>query len=433
MSTFRIAQTSSGQIRPIDARVALVRGRLIALAREHRGELLAKRVASTYADPEAVQGSDTTDWYTDLDGTPEPLNMLSEAVREEVLNEVGALRADLEGLADELEQTRAGVGDARFIRAATRIPDNESYIYVVGGAPVLIGWGHRAAVVGSAPVAAGRWMPSRPPMGDADGIGAAQAAPTVPVSTPVVLAGASIVPLPWLAWLLWLIFLLLLFAIVWLMLSACSAGWPGTTLAERLGLLNRCPGRTAVAMVLVTSEEDRARDLRNRIGEAERVLARDARQCRVDRIREARAGALPPVAPVQPAMDDIDQRIADAGGQSGAFQIILDWDGPADLDVHVDCGNDRIYFGNKRGCSGGELDVDANFNENMENPIENVVWDNIPPPGNYRVEVQNYDNNGDPRTAIPFRVVVRQGDRETVHEGRASPGGILRVTDVQVP
>ncbi len=99
--------------------------------------------------------------------------------------------------------------------------------------------------------------------------------------------------------------------------------------------------------------------------------------------------------------DSIAERVKKAGGkvEGAALRVSLSWFNFDDLDLHVHepaggrfvgVGN-RIFFGNKRGSTGGVLDVDMNAGgRTTREPVENVVWMQQMPDGAYRVVVNNY-------------------------------------------
>jgi hypothetical protein len=79
--------------------------------------------------------------------------------------------------------------------------------------------------------------------------------------------------------------------------------------------------------------------------------------------------------------------------------VSLSWFNYDDLDLHVyePAGRgaraltDHIHFRNKRGWTGGVLDVDMNAGTGTtREPVENVTWAAKPPDGIYRVVVNNY-------------------------------------------
>ena len=99
--------------------------------------------------------------------------------------------------------------------------------------------------------------------------------------------------------------------------------------------------------------------------------------------------------------DSIKERVKKAGGKvdGAALRVSLSWFNFDDLDLHVHepagrgrhAFEDHIYFRNKRGWTGGTLDVDMNAGHGTtREAVENVVWAAKPPDGAYRVVVNNY-------------------------------------------
>ncbi|MEL6680109.1 MAG: hypothetical protein AAFQ51_15495, partial [Pseudomonadota bacterium] len=289
MSTYLVTQTSLAQIRPVDPGVDLSGRALAALLRTEMGAE-AREIIPLFADPAPVEDAASVDWYTDLPGQPKPLGELPEEERAQVLARIGEQRARLGAMAETIEARGDGASlqSARTLRAALSVPSNDDHIYLIDGTPVIVGWGYQLSAPGAAPVPMGVWLPSRTPEG-ADGAGSdgtdqitdttlVSAAPAVPVR-----GGAN-----WFDWLRWLLFLLLMLAILYLVLTACSAGWPGTNLQARIGLWDRCPAPREVVVVNDAEREvAREADLQRQIAEAERALAEEAQTCRVQRVFEA--------------------------------------------------------------------------------------------------------------------------------------------------
>lgn len=99
--------------------------------------------------------------------------------------------------------------------------------------------------------------------------------------------------------------------------------------------------------------------------------------------------------------DSIAERVKKAGGkvEGAILRISLSWFNFDDLDVHVYEPSGRgtnglrehIYFGNRRGWTGGVLDVDMNAGgPRSREPVENVAWSQQPADGAYRIVVNNY-------------------------------------------
>lgn len=120
--------------------------------------------------------------------------------------------------------------------------------------------------------------------------------------------------------------------------------------------------------------------------------------------------------------DSIRERVKKAGGKvDGAeLRVSLSWYNFDDLDLHVyeppgrgvSATAEHIYFRNKRGWTGGELDVDMNAGTGKtREAVENVVWSKAPPDGTYRVVVNNYTQR---ETSDPgFVVEVESGGKLT--------------------
>jgi hypothetical protein len=99
--------------------------------------------------------------------------------------------------------------------------------------------------------------------------------------------------------------------------------------------------------------------------------------------------------------DSIKERVRKAGGrvEGAVLRVSLSWFNFDDLDLHVHeppgrgvrGAYDHIYFRNKRGWTGGELDVDMNAGQGTtREAVENIVWTKSPPDGAYRVDVNNF-------------------------------------------
>jgi hypothetical protein len=128
---------------------------------------------------------------------------------------------------------------------------------------------------------------------------------------------------------------------------------------------------------------------------------------------------------VQLAAVDADGRIGDpvaADGvaldlppPAGTLVVSLDWDGDADLDLHVvDPLGGEAYYGDPNTYMpmpgtfdpdawmvGGTLDHDGNADCRRDGtPTEHVVWTMPPPPGDYTIRVDARDLCGEPSAAF---------------------------------
>lgn len=99
--------------------------------------------------------------------------------------------------------------------------------------------------------------------------------------------------------------------------------------------------------------------------------------------------------------DSIKERVKQAGGKvdGAVLRVSLSWFNFDDLDLHIEQPSGRgvsslkdiIYFGNKRGWTGGCLDVDMNAGGGTtRTPVENVSWASTPPNGAYGIVVNNF-------------------------------------------
>ena len=108
---------------------------------------------------------------------------------------------------------------------------------------------------------------------------------------------------------------------------------------------------------------------------------------------------------------DMEQRLKREGAKSGEVQISLAWDDFNDLDLHMFCpSGERIYFNNRTSECGGELDVDMNVRPTSDNAVENIVWINDAPLGQYKVGVHFYKHHNrdqtTPKCAFRLRLTI---------------------------
>lgn len=135
--------------------------------------------------------------------------------------------------------------------------------------------------------------------------------------------------------------------------------------------------------------------------------------------------------------DSIKERVKKAGGkvEGAVLRVSLSWSNYDDLDIHIHEPPGRgalglyneIYYANRRGYSGGVLDVDMNAGGGTtREPVENVVWANSMPNGAYKVVVHQFNQretsnagftieveNGDKLTHYTYNKAVRQ--KQDVH------------------
>jgi hypothetical protein len=110
-------------------------------------------------------------------------------------------------------------------------------------------------------------------------------------------------------------------------------------------------------------------------------------------------------------------------GKQQGISATLQWKGPDDLDLHLDCGSEHCCFYNMKTHS-VELDVDANADSGnlIDNPIENVISrTKVAPKTRIRVSVNHYGSRSR-GASRPFTLfVVVDGVCETF-TGEVAPG-----------
>ena len=148
-------------------------------------------------------------------------------------------------------------------------------------------------------------------------------------------------------------------------------------------------------------------------------------QCRPGQSTE-RQGDRPPPA--------TNEEVTRRGGRIGRMNVVLSWQGNDDLDLHVVCpSGDIINYQETQHC-GGTLDVDANHVGVVDNPVENVVWDD-PPRGRYKILVARFEDR-DPRSATtPFTVELKI-DGQVVKSASGNAGETMQEVfsfDVPLP
>ena len=109
----------------------------------------------------------------------------------------------------------------------------------------------------------------------------------------------------------------------------------------------------------------------------------------------------------------MDQLLQNSGAQQGDITISLIWDSYDDLDLHVFAPDgSEIYYSNPKAC-GGELDVDANANdERKADPVENIYFSD-PISGEYWVYVYNYTDRTEGRATNYLVRITVGGESQT--------------------
>jgi hypothetical protein len=107
---------------------------------------------------------------------------------------------------------------------------------------------------------------------------------------------------------------------------------------------------------------------------------------------------------------EIKARVESAGGRYEGVDVraSLLWHNHNDLDLHlITPSGEEIFFGNKKSCCGGWLDVDMNVHGETEKPVENIRWEKGKAPhGHYTIFVQNFRFHEKARQQTECRVEV---------------------------
>ena len=178
------------------------------------------------------------------------------------------------------------------------------------------------------------------------------------------------------------------------------------------------PGRDAVEVG--DDEEDDVEDRSTWIAENE-----DNLNAHADLVAEEEVGTGISVRVTEEEDRELMEWLAREGGKSGVVQISLAWDDYNDLDMHVFCpSGERIYFNNRKSACGGELDVDMNVRPKSKKPIENVVWTNEAPDGEYKIGVHFYRHHRKRRTkkTCQFRLRVVTYGQAKEYSGELTHG-----------
>jgi hypothetical protein len=409
-----VATTPLGAIRPVglEAERSLDRVKAI-LDRE-----FPQGIGIQLAEPVLLRGRSGVDWYADYDGKPVRLTDLPdetrEAYRRQLRQSVQAVEnaaAAYQSRGDEASRSKAAA-----LRNTVTFP-GEEYVWVAGaqggaGTIILTAWGyerHEPGRAGGGIDEIHRKGRLEPPL-----TAAATEAAAVPKGTVQAVEPAPSVGRGW--WrrvamvLLWLLPLLLAGLIAWLLLPACGLRLPFGYSVFGWGSRAYCD--LAAPSRSVDPASLRTRELMSEAAVIEAQLGRHLNAC----VRQP---------PQTEASRQMDEQLGQRGGHSGKLQVTLSWHTLDDLDLNSFCpggqlgGNQNITGPGV--CGDGVKDVDSNRNlkENVSsNPVENIVWKNDIPQGNYRFEIIDYmTKNGDPNANIPFDLRFRLDDKETICHG----------------
>lgn len=113
--------------------------------------------------------------------------------------------------------------------------------------------------------------------------------------------------------------------------------------------------------------------------------------------------------------DSIKERVKRAGGNVDVpLRVSLAWHNSDDLDLHAECPDGTIYYGNKMGI----LDVDTNGlgPSNHVDPVENLSWRH-PRDGVYKIDVHQFSKRNDDKVGFTIQLYAN-GETRTYHYPR---------------
>lgn len=123
---------------------------------------------------------------------------------------------------------------------------------------------------------------------------------------------------------------------------------------------------------------------------------------------------------VMPGESDLNAALDAAGAGTGDITISLAWYNSDDVDLHVRTPNgSELYYGN-RNVQNGTLDVDANAEVMMDEPVENIYFTN-PASGTYEVWIEDYYDHNQGYTSYIVRITVDGHSR--LYEGHIDGTG----------
>jgi hypothetical protein len=419
------------------------------ILRERLVRELGSDFATFLAEPVTRASEGLVDWYTEATEQPVPAADLTPENREQLFDRLEEMRVRILELADRITAPGRRDADKRFadaLRRVTVVPDDERFVWSLGGRPVLVLWGMlhiddqrtEAEVLG--PVRRRRPL-QPPPQLEAE----PEPLPQPVVEAPIIVPRRSF---PY-GSLLWLLFAVLVGTIFYLMFVKCDIA-----IGSHITLLQKF-GVNACSTSFASDAAARRRELEERIHNAELDIARIQGDCAPPQ-RSAMVQPLappptptpvhtppppppPPPAPPPPTAQDVCEQLKARGAPCNPrakLQISLGWHGLDDLDLHVDCPSGELYYQSKDACSGsGYVDTnhDVDATPPAYNAVENAEWLN-PPRGRYRIKINMFKFK-DSEHPIPITVIVKCGDQEPkVLQGRIDhKDQTLEIADVDYP
>ncbi len=428
--TSRIASTPLLGLIPLGSPGDRNYGRLVDIITTRVGA----RHAALFAEPEPVGDGSALDWYVPGLARATRLSALPPDQARLIQTTLDAISRDIRNYADQIDRGPKSPSNRALVEAlrnALCVPGPE-YVYAVAGQPVLVAWAYQferqpplevglvrsvplpgepastpapqdhalrayevAAETASDTAAPTRESDSAPPPARPGAGAFASAAPAAVVR--------KVFPGSWILWPLWLMFATLVASIFWVLLGACAinvgrSAWPSITW---------CGGDPG------TAEASQVADLQGLVDNLQEQVARRSRACPAGQLTVLQPPT-PAPSPNPPTQEEIEKRQKTHEAQSGALEISLGWNGPADLDLHVQCPNGQtINFRSPQSC-GGKLQIDMNAGGEQSNEaIEHVIFPSTGdlPRGTLNIGVSWYAEKGEARDRIEATILVKRGDQ----------------------
>ncbi|MBS0206802.1 MAG: hypothetical protein JSS49_28340 [Planctomycetes bacterium] len=136
--------------------------------------------------------------------------------------------------------------------------------------------------------------------------------------------------------------------------------------------------------------------------------------------------------------DVMDRLSRQPAAMRGDYEVALYWNGPSDLDLHVDFQpafrgkKSSINYRTKGTPLTGFLDVDQNYQTPYVNdPIEHVRWETkSPPSGTYTIRVHAFNVRGK-ETVVPYTVEIKMPNGVRTFEGTVAYGNYRTVDTLE--
>ena len=345
--------------------------------------------------------SGSTAW--DISGSEQsikPYLALSDEERVQLTNRLSVIYDNAQTYITELKKTNPDMSEA--LDKALFIPDTENHLFSVDEAPVLAGWGyHKYGESASEKVlerlvnASKKNRTPQPKQTTAEPQDGNEEEGLSPFQTPEPASNVDtdsgrhppsyryrlINRRNPFFWVLWVLIALLFGLILWLFIKNCALGVPWSSKS----FLNYCSYSTS-------QKDQNSKGLR--------VLDQQLENLKLELANKKQSCDAPEVAPdlnLPPVVESIENdelsetetKVIEHGGQIGAVNVVLRWQGLDDLDLYVKGPNCQISHSKKTGCNGGKLDIDMNYRgKTNTNAVESIVFDSGKgTPGNYNVTV----------------------------------------------